>query len=134
MTFPAEAIPDGAVLTVHHLITGLLTVLLAVWVVADNYANREPLLAMVGAVFALVGFLLVWKYYPMTGAAMTLAGVVLVLLGVAWPGGMWAVYPWYWRGVALLGGLVALDDAVSHAFGIWTPLDAGWGQVWHLVP
>ncbi|CQH55248.1 uncharacterized protein HHUB_2206 [Halobacterium hubeiense] len=47
---------------------------------------------------------------------------------------MWAVYPWYWRGVALVGGLVALDDAVSHAFGIWTPLDAGWGQVWHLVP
>ncbi|WP_353634592.1 hypothetical protein ABSL23_02235 [Halobacterium sp. NMX12-1] len=134
MTFPAEAIPDGAVLAVHHLITGLLTVLLAVWVVADNYAHREPLLAMVGAVFALVGFLLVWKWYPMTGAAMTLAGVVLVLLGVSLPGGMWSGYPLTWRVVALAGGLVALDDAVSHAFGIWTPLDAGWGQVYHLVP
>lgn len=130
MTFPAEGVPDGAVFAPHHLITGLL----AVWVVADNYPRREPLLAIVGAVFALVGFLLVWRWYPGTGAAMTLAGIVLVPTGVCWPGGMWAAYPVRWRLVALLGALTALDDAASHAFGVWTPLDVGRNQVYHLLP
>lgn len=46
---------------------------------------------------------------------------------------MWAPYLWYRRAVTLLGELVAHYGAVNHASGIWTPLDAGWGQVYHLV-
>ena len=69
--FPAERIPDGAIFAPHHLYVGLLV--------------------------AGFSFALVWRYYPVTGSAGTLLGV-----------------------------LIALDDAVSHAFGIPTPLDWVW--------
>jgi hypothetical protein len=51
----------------------------------------------VGLLVAGFSFALVWRFYPVTGALGTLLGV-----------------------------LVALDDAVSHAFGVWTPLDWVW--------
>jgi hypothetical protein len=49
--------------------------------------------------------------------------------GVCWPGGMWAADPPRWRVLAALGALVALDDVVEHALGVWTPLDAVWKAV-----
>lgn len=127
MTFPAERVPDGAVFAPHHLTWGALVALLVVLVVADNYARREPVAALVGLTLALFGFLFVWPFYPATGAAMTLAGVTLALVGVCFPGGIWAAYPLQCRLLALLGVLVALDDAVSHTFGVWTPVDWVWG-------
>lgn len=51
----------------------------------------------IGLSMALFGFMFVWRLYPRAGATLTLLGV-----------------------------LVAADDAVSHAFGVWTPLDALW--------
>jgi len=39
-----------------------------------------------------------------------------------------------WRTVAVVCAVVALDDVAEHALGVWTPLDAGWRQVYHLVP
>jgi hypothetical protein len=51
----------------------------------------------VGVLVASFGFLFVWPVYPTVGAVFTLGGL-----------------------------LVALDDAVSHTFGVWTPLDALW--------
>ncbi|WP_232703159.1 hypothetical protein [Halobacterium wangiae] len=132
--FPAELVPDGHVGAPHHLYVGLLVLAVAVFVVADDYARREPLLALAGSLTALFAFATVWPFYHGTGAALTLAGVTVALVGVCWPGGMWAGYPLKWRLVALVGAAVALDDAVSHALGVWTPLDAGWRQVYHLVP
>lgn len=38
----------------------------------------------------------------------------------------WTQYPALTHALALLFVLVALDDAVSHAFGAWTPVDAAW--------
>lgn len=135
MTFPAEAVPDGHVAAPHHLYVGVLIATFAVWVVADNKARQEPLLAAVGVLFALFGFALVWQWYPGTGAAMTFAGLVLILAGVTWPGGMWSGYPLYWRGIAFVGAVIGFDDAVSHALGVWTPLDAVWNVgIYQLLP
>jgi hypothetical protein len=53
-----------------------------------------------GVFAAVFGFVSVWDLYPVTGAS-------LVLLGL----------------------LVAADDAVSHAFGVRTPLDLLWRRV-----
>jgi len=66
--FAPEAVPDGTVLAPHHF--------------------------YVGVAVAVFGFLFVWRLYPRTGAAMSLAGL-----------------------------LIALDDVVEHAFGVRTPLD-----------
>jgi hypothetical protein len=57
---------------------------------------------------------------------MALAGVCGTILGglVTWR------YGRRFR-IAVVGlGLAALDDAVSHAFGVWTPLDHLWGVWW----
>jgi hypothetical protein len=134
VSFPHESVPDGVIGAPHHLYVGLLVLLFAVFVVADDYRQREPLVAIVGAVLALFAFATVWPFYHVTGALLTLAGLLVVLIGILWPGGMWSGYPLKWRLVAFAGVLIAADDAVSHAFGVWTPLDAGWGQVYYLLP
>ena len=54
----------------------------------------------VGVALALFGFASVWPYYPATGA-----------------------------GFALIGLLVALDDAIEHATPYSTPLDQVWKRV-----
>ena len=124
MTFPHETVPDGAVFGPHHLYVGVLVLLFAVFIVADDYARREPLVATAGALTALFAFATVWPYYHGTGAALALAGCTLALVGVCWPGGIWAAYPLRWRLVAFVGVVVAFDDVIEHAFGVWTPLDA----------
>jgi len=132
--FPHEGVPDGAVFGPHHLYIGVATLLLAVWVVSNNLPHREPLLAAVGALTALFAFATIWPYYHGTGAALALTGLLVALVGVCWPGGVWAVYPLRWRLVALMGVLVAFDDVIEHAFGMWTPLDAAFGEVAYLLP
>lgn len=129
MSFPHEAVPDGAIFGPHHLYVGVLVVALAVWVVSDNLPHREPLLAAVGALVALFSFATVWPYYPPVGALGALAGLTLALVGVLYPGGMWAAYPLRWRAVAFAGVFIAADDVVEHAFPIGTPLDAFFHRV-----
>jgi len=104
--FPFDAIPDGRVFSPHHAYIGLLLALLAVGMVWDNAPRKEPLItaaALVGGVFA---FATIWPYYPVTGAALALAGVVLALLApVLLP--FWDVYPWVGpRGVVVVGASV----------------------------
>jgi len=132
--FPHESVPDGAVFGPHHLYVGVIVLGFAVWVVSDNYPRREPLLAAAGALLALFAFATVWPYYHGTGAALALAGLLVALIGVLWPGGVWTAYPLRWRLVAFLGVSIAADDIVEHAFGIWTPLDAVFNEVAHLLP
>lgn len=71
----------------HHRYIGVLVAGVAVWVVSDDYPNREPLVVAVGALTALFAFATVWLYYHGTGAALALAGLLVALGGVCWPGG-----------------------------------------------
>lgn len=125
--FPVEAIPDGHVGAPHHAYTGLLGLLFACAVVWDDYRKREPLAATWGALVAFFGFALVWRWYPFLGASMFGIGLFASLVGVwRWSG----VYSRRWQAVAVVCWLVALDDWLSHSFGVWTPLDAFWGAVY----
>lgn len=130
--FPHDPIPDGAILAPHHYTYGLALVLLVVAIVWDNYRDREPLFAALGAGVGLFGFLFVWQYYPKAGAILALAGPVVtigaVLLGSTGfaVGGVWDDYPPRYRVATVLFSLVALDDAVEHAFGVATPGDTLW--------
>lgn len=47
-----------------------------------------------GGIAAWYGFMFLWPAYPVTGAVTTIVGT-----------------------------LILADDVVSHAFGVWTPLD-----------
>ena len=126
MTFPHESVPDGAALAPHHAYVGLLLALLAVALVWDDAAGKEPWAVAAGIGLALFAFASIWTWYPETGAVLAVLGVaVAVVAPVALP--FWASYPWVGpRGVALLGALVAADDVVEHAFGVATPLDWLW--------
>jgi hypothetical protein len=124
-TFPADTVPDGAVLAPHHAYIGLMLALLALAIVWDDAAGEEPLVGAVAVLAATFAFLSIWPFYPVTGAALSLAAVGLALVA-PWIQ-FWSGYAWIGpRGLLLVGALVALDDVAEHAFGIWTPLDWFW--------
>jgi hypothetical protein len=122
MTFPVEAVPDGRVLAPHHFYALGVTVLAAL-VVWDDFPRREPVTAFVGAAGGSLAFALVWPLYPATGAVLSALGL---LAAVCSPLVAWTCYPVRWRVVAVVGALVAADDWISHALGVWTPLDWFW--------
>lgn len=124
--FPYELVPDGAALGPHHAYIGLLLAALAVWVVGDNLRRDEPVVSAVSVVVLEFGFAATWKYHHVTGALLSLAGALSLLVTPLVPGGEWEPYPRRWRVVCAVGGLVALDDVVEHALGWVTPLDLVW--------
>ncbi|MFC5366042.1 hypothetical protein [Salinirubrum litoreum] len=124
--FPAETLPDGALFGPHHFLYPLYAMLFLAARKWDLHPRKEPVLVVASALLALFAWAHVWKYYPVFGATMALAGVCGTILG--------GLLTWrYGRRfqIAVVGlGLAALDDAVSHAFGVWTPLDHLWGVWW----
>lgn len=120
--YPAERLPDGLLLTTHHANYGLLFVLFGVWVVADDYRHKEPLVVALAALCALIGFLMAWKRHPVTGATLALVGTSIAVVGPLTP--LWSGYPARWRAWTVFWALVALDDVVNHALGVPTPLDS----------
>lgn len=145
--FPYEAVPDGAVLAPHHFHYAVLAVLFVAALIWDDYPKREPALVVVGLLVAEFGFTLTWPYYPATGAGLALAGLAAATLPVAhalgvlaarrlgreWSRPYWALYPGM-AVVVFVVLLVAWDDLLNHAFGVPTPLDSIWKEIYHLVP
>lgn len=123
MTFPYELVPDGEVGVLHHFYWGGFVALFAAAVVWDNQRRSEPLVTTAGTGTALAFFGMWWPFYPVSGAAIAAVGVAVGLGGVV--SREWSDYPTRWRIVAGLGLAVMADDWLSHALGIWTPLDAG---------
>ena len=136
--FPHERVPDGTIVAPHHSVIGGLFVLLAVYWAADG-ENKPATVA--GLAVSAFGWSHMWAgAYPVLGATVTLAGLLwtaeTVLRSPEWSGVRWTtdatgrlasvrrlLTP---RTVAFVGALVALDDVVEHAFGVWTPLDWLW--------
>lgn len=141
MSFPTELVPDGTVAAIHHLYSGVaLAVLLArttwdddVGDWADGIRARglrtDPFGVVAASIVALGLFALAWPHYPVFGAAGTLAGLAAATVSLARP--YWRDYRYRAAGVAV-GLAVAWDDAVSHAFGVVTPLDWTWTH--HIYP
>lgn len=132
LTWPAEAVPDGTILAVHHYWVGLLLALYAVWHVSDDHPHREPSIVLGGILTATVGFL-TWQHYPVAGAVLSHVGLGAIL-GATLIGSFMSRYRWVgFRGLVLVGLLVSLDDLLSHAWDVWTPLD-GWLWMEVLLP
>jgi len=119
--FPSEREPDGARFAPHHFYQGLLAVaVLGAWI--------DSLWLLSVSVAGLFAFGTMWAdhLYPHLAAVLSqFAALGAVVLGLGLPLAVDV------RVAVVLGGLVALDDAVSHAHGVWTPLDAGW-KAWLL--
>lgn len=126
-TFPYEPEPDGAVFGPHHFYLGVLLVLLVCWLYADSESEASPGVVAGATLLSVYAFSLTWPYYPAVGALG-----VLVTLGIATVSAV--VRPYWWRsglfaqGTLLVGLSVAWDDALSHALGWRTPLDAVWAE------
>jgi len=126
VSFPVEPVPDGHVLGPHHLYIGVIGMLLVAGIVWDNHRHREPVLFAGAALAALFAFMYVWPFYAATGATLSLLALLAALAAPLIPGWFWSTVSLPVRVAAVVAVLVALDDAVSHAFGVWTPLDALW--------
>ncbi|WP_435358437.1 hypothetical protein [Haloarchaeobius sp. DFWS5] len=123
-TFPVERVPDGIAAAPHHLYIGALVTLVACMVVWDDEPEREPLVVVCGVLVALFGFASVWPYLsPRVGAAMTLVGLVGALAALAFRRSYWGAQSRVVQVVVVVGLVIALDDAVSHALYPPTPLD-----------
>lgn len=121
MTFPAEAVPDNAVFAPHHLSIGVLAAMMLLAIVWNDRGGAEPAVAAAALLAALFSFWYVWPFYPVTGALGVLAGLLVASLAFGRP--LWRDYSLGIQVGYALCILIALDDAVSHAFGVWTPLD-----------
>jgi hypothetical protein len=120
MIFPHDAVPDGHIGAPHHLYVGILIAVLGFASAWDDQ-QRDPLLAAGGIGMTLFAFALVWPFYAALGALLTLFGLIVTAVGALTARELFA------KKHAMLvsaGILIAADDAVEHAFGVWTPLDA----------
>lgn len=126
-SFPAEAVPDGAVFGPHHFYLGVLLILLVCWLARDPESAAAPWGVAGLTLLAVFSFSLTWPYYPAVGAAG-----VLILLALATALSLFRPFWWRYglvsRGVLAIGLFLAWDDAVSHALGWWTPMDSVWAR------
>lgn len=129
MTFPAESVPDGALYAPHHYLYALYLVLFVSARKWDIYPRKEPVVVTGSALAGLFGWVHVWRFYPAAGAIVCLVGALGVIAG----GLLTTRYSIRWRLYVVWTGLIATDDAISHAFGVWTPLDWAWGIAWQVV-
>ncbi|MFC4553194.1 MULTISPECIES: hypothetical protein [Halorussus] len=133
MPFPAETVPDGALFGPHYFLYSLYLVLFACARKWDLYPRKEPVLVAGSACAGLFGWVHLWRYYPAAGATLCLLGAAGTVVG----GLVTTRYGLRWRLYVVWTGLVATDDAISHAFGVWTPIDAVlggfWATVWRVV-
>lgn len=125
MSYPHHSIPDGHALAPHHLYLGLFAALVVAWMVSDDQPHREAWVVVLSSLAALFAFALTWRFYPVVGATLTLTGLLVALFATVVRPFWWSV-PTGHRAAAVVGLLVALDDAVEHALGIPTPLDQFW--------
>ena len=126
VNFPVEVVPDGHVMGPHHLYLGVGAMLYVAALVWDNYARREPVVFAAAALAALFAFQYVWPFYPEAGAGLSLLALLVGLLAPVVRMGYWSDVCLALRVAAVVAVMVVLDDVVSHAFGVWTPLDWFW--------
>lgn len=115
--FPHDDVPDGDHLAPHHYLQGAWALVLLA-LMYDTTWILPPLAV------SLFGWYHAWVTYPRTGAALTLTGLagalVASLLTTSSGSGI--------QFLLVLSVAWAADDALEHAFGIWTPLDWLWNQ------
>lgn len=129
--FPHETVPDGMIDAPHHYYYPALAALPIIMTVWDDYRGKEPIVPVLGLLLGLFAFRFMWPVpgYHTIGAGLALFGPVLALLSVLNPRGTWLKptssggYPWRTGALASILILATLDDAIEHAFGVWTPLD-----------
>lgn len=125
MPFPAEQVPDGNVWLVHHFVYAVWGALFVCWLVTRD--DQKPWAAVGGLLFALFSWYHVWPTaYSTAGAAGVLTGLAVANLAVVWRRPWRMGYASNLRVVCLLCLLIAWDDALQHAFGLWMPLDWVW--------
>ncbi|AGC34373.1 hypothetical protein HVTV-2_gp1 [Haloarcula virus HVTV-2] len=118
--FPHDDEPDGDRLAPHHFLQGS-------WAFGLLSINLHTPALLVPIAVALFGWYHAWYIYPRLGASLVLVGLCASLVALT----MTASVGIIGTILLLICLAVAFDDAVSHAFGVWTPLDWTWKTYLH---
>lgn len=127
MKFPYHAIPDGSVFHPHHFVYAALFVLLLAMRVWDDDPDSEPFFVVGGISLSLFSWYHLWAVgRPVSGAVGTLVGICIAFVSPLVRPFWRENYSRLHRGVIVFFVLLASDDVLQHAFGIWTPADWVW--------
>lgn len=133
MTFPAEQVPGGDVWFVHHFVYASWAALFVCWLVTED--DQKPWGVVGGLLVALFSWYHIWPSYSVTGAGGVLAGLAGASLAVVLRRPWRTEYAPNLRAACLLCLLIAWDDTIEHAFGVWMPLDWVWNAyLWSVIP
>lgn len=133
MPFPADQVPDGSIWLAHHFVFAAWGALFVCWLATED--DAKPWLAVSGLLVALFSWYHLWRTYPVTGAVGVLAGLTIATFTALARQPWRSEYPLGLRGAFLLCLLIAWDDVLEHAFGVWMPLDWVWNAyLWHQLP
>lgn len=124
MSFPVEQVPDGSVWLAHHFAYAGWAALFVCWLAAE--AGEKPWVAVGGLLVALFSWYHVWVSYAVTGATGVLVGLALATVALLARRPWRREYDQKLRAACALCLLVAWDDVLAHAFGVWMPLDWFW--------
>lgn len=116
--------PDGNVWLVHHFSYATWAALFVCWLAADD--DDKPWAVVGGLLVALFSWYHLWPSYPVPGASGVLAGLASASVALAWRQPWRTEYARKFRTACLLCLLIAWDDVLDHAFGVWMPLDWVW--------
>lgn len=120
MMFPAESVPDATALAAHHYLQGTVMVWFAATYAWDKFTDREPWYLLSASVFGGFMFALLWEYHPVGGAVLSGLAIPVIAIGLVRFRHYATRTPYM---LAVVGWLFMIDDWVSHALGVWTPLD-----------
>lgn len=122
----APPVPDGNIWFPHHFVIGAWGALFISWWLPTD--DDKPWLMVGGLFVALFGWYHAWAHYQRMGAFLVLVGLVLATIALRRPCWVDGTGRKFRLGAAAFM-LIAWDDALSHAFGLHTPLDIVWAGI-----
>lgn len=125
-SFSAPPVPDGNIWFPHHFVIGAWGALFVSWLLPTD--GGKPWLMVGGLLVSLFGWYHAWSHYPVMGALLVLVGLTVATVALrqpCWVDGTDRKF----RLLAVFFILVAWDDAISHTFGMPTPLDLVWAGI-----
>lgn len=126
----AESVPDGSIWYPHHFVIGAWGLMFVSWLLTLD--GDRPIVTVGGLLVAMYGWYHIWPSLPLTGSLVVLTGLLITTFALTRK--FWYTQADHRKRVeraAAVFLIIAWDDTISHAFGVYTPLDHVWAVLLH---